>query len=68
MKFIHPDNTHTFIAVPGTQLLGELTQYIYTTGNWVTIGYIGSSDKVMIEADEWEAFKNLINEIDKEIK
>jgi hypothetical protein len=68
MKFPHPEGTATIIAIAGTQLLGEVTRYIETTGNWITIGYIGSSDKIMIECDEWPAFKALVAEIDEALK
>ncbi len=67
MKFTHPDGDREIIAVPGTQLLGEVTQY-QEGSNWATIGYIGSSDKITIEKAEWPAFKALVAEIDEALK
>ena len=68
MRLIHPDDTLHILAVPGTLLLGEVTlPMTQLDSRWITIGYIGHPDKIMIDSGEWEAFKNLINEIDKEI-
>jgi len=67
MKFTHPEGTHDIIAVPGTQLLGEVTQFKGGV-SWITIGVIGHTDKIMVERDEWEAFKTLIAEIDEALK
>lgn len=67
MKFTHPDGTHDIIAVAGTQLLAEVSR----SGSgavWLTIGYVGHPDKIMIEHDEWEALKTLVAEIDEALK
>lgn len=66
MKFTHPEGTHDIVAVPGTMLLAEVVHD--PDGKWLTIGYIGHDARLIIDASGWEAFKQLIAEIDEVLK
>ncbi len=55
----------TVIAVEGMQCLGEVDSEI----GWITIGYIGSDEGVMLYGyDEWAAFVKLIQETDEVVQ
>jgi hypothetical protein len=64
MKFRHPDNTHDIIAVPGTELLGDVDH----DSGWVAIGYLSEARNVLVHRNEWLAFKALVAEIDEALK
>lgn len=66
MKFTHPGSARDIIAVSGTQLLGEV-EHAPLPG-WITIGYVGGSGLLLIDTDEWAAFKTLVAEIDEALK
>lgn len=64
MRVTHPDgNTDLFMA-DGTRFLAELE---VNGPGWVTIGYIGPDQGLLIDHDEWDAFIALVGEINEQV-
>jgi len=66
MKILHPDGKHTLVMQDGTQLIGDV-EIAQEVPGWVSIGYIGGNSLVIIEREEWGAFKALVDEIGEAI-
>jgi len=66
MKILHPDGKHTIVMQDGTQLIGDV-EIAQEAPGWVSIGYIGGGSLVIIEREEWAAFRALVDEIEEAI-
>jgi hypothetical protein len=66
MKFTHPNGQHDLIVVQGTALMAEVE--LPPLPGWVTIGQLGGGGQIIIDKDEWPAFKALVAEIDEALK
>lgn len=64
MRVTHPDGNTDLFMVGGTQFMAELE---VNGPGWVTIGYLGSDRGLMIDRDEWDAFMQLIVEINEQV-
>ena len=67
MNVKHPDGKRTIVMVDRLEMIGDISTCIEETG-WVTIGYVGSDRGLLVDIYEWEAFVNLVSEIDVIIK
>jgi hypothetical protein len=65
MNVMHPDGRTKIFMRDGTPLMADLE--VIGPG-WVTIGYLGGDNKLLIDHDEWGAFFSMMCEIDSVIK
>ena len=67
MNVKHPDGKRTIVMVDKLGIIADIETGVDEPG-WVTIGYVGSDRGLLVDVDEWEAFVNLVGEIDVIIK
>lgn len=65
MKTLHPDGKTAFYMQAGTQFMVCMDA---TEPGWITFGYLGGNQQLLISADEWPSFVALVLEVDKEIE
>ena len=70
MNVRHPDGKRTIVMVDKLGMVGEIEDNATDSNldGWISIGHIGSSGQVLVDHDEWDAFVNLVGEIDVIIK
>ncbi len=65
MRTTHPDGNTDLFMHKDTQLMAELE----TNGpGWVTIGILGSNRALNVHSDEWDAFVELVGEINEQVR
>lgn len=67
MNIKHPNGENTIVMVENLGLLADIEIGKDYPG-WVTIGYVGSNNGLIVDNDEWESFVNLVGEIDAIVK
>lgn len=68
MNVKHPDGNQIIVMVSGTPVATSTESFNNFEGEstvWVSIGSIGSSNNMLIDKEEWNAFVSLIKETDE---
>ena len=68
MNIKHPDGKRAIVMVDKLGMVGEIEDNATDLDGWISIGHIGSSGQVLVDHEEWDAFVNLVGEIDVIIK
>lgn len=61
MNIIHPDERTMIFMQTSTNLLAEME---LIGPGWVSFGFIGGDQRLLVDVDEWPAFFKMVNEID----
>lgn len=62
MRVIHPNGRSLLFMQDGTQFMADME----LPEGWVTFGYLGGSQSLLVDVDEWPAFVEMVLEIDVE--